>query len=222
MTSRLVGFRRRHPRLEPLWVSVHHQHQASMPELAPYVSDETTWRDAERSTRSSSHSPTRSCSSLRGDTARRLRPRPHDRRHRHLDRRHVVTGDTIAELRSIAVAPDIAAPASARTPRRGRRRTRTPRHPRCDHRRPARQRRRPPPLRTPRLPPHLALPQPVPRPLRSEPGARLRFQAPQVRVQPCPGREEEDMRDLTDAEKNTGLHAFVFIDRVEPEGDLRR
>ena len=29
------------------------------------------------------------------------------------------------------------------------------------------------------------------------------------------------MRDLTDAEKNTGLHAFVFIDRVEPEGDLR-
>jgi DNA-binding Lrp family transcriptional regulator len=29
------------------------------------------------------------------------------------------------------------------------------------------------------------------------------------------------MRDLTEAEKNTGLHAFVFIDRVEPEGDLR-
>jgi ribosomal protein S18 acetylase RimI-like enzyme len=32
-------------RLEPLWVAVHHQHQASMPELAPYVSDETTWRE---------------------------------------------------------------------------------------------------------------------------------------------------------------------------------
>ena len=29
------------------------------------------------------------------------------------------------------------------------------------------------------------------------------------------------MRDLTDEQKNTGLHAFVFIDRVEPEGDLR-
>jgi hypothetical protein len=29
------------------------------------------------------------------------------------------------------------------------------------------------------------------------------------------------MRDLTDAEKTEGLHAFVFIDRVEPEGDLR-
>jgi ribosomal protein S18 acetylase RimI-like enzyme len=32
------------PRLEPLWVAVHHQHQTSMPELAPYVSDEETWR----------------------------------------------------------------------------------------------------------------------------------------------------------------------------------
>ncbi len=32
------------PRLEPLWVAVHHQHVASMPELAPYVSDAETWR----------------------------------------------------------------------------------------------------------------------------------------------------------------------------------
>ena len=29
--------------LEPLWVAVHHQHVASMPELAPYVDDATTW-----------------------------------------------------------------------------------------------------------------------------------------------------------------------------------
>jgi ribosomal protein S18 acetylase RimI-like enzyme len=33
------------PRLEPLWVAVHHQHVASMPELAPYVSDAQTWRE---------------------------------------------------------------------------------------------------------------------------------------------------------------------------------
>jgi hypothetical protein len=33
------------PRLEPLWAAVHHQHQASMPELGPYVSDEITWRE---------------------------------------------------------------------------------------------------------------------------------------------------------------------------------
>ena len=33
------------PRLEPLWVAVHHQHRAAMPELAPYVSDEVTWRE---------------------------------------------------------------------------------------------------------------------------------------------------------------------------------
>ena len=33
------------PSLEPLWVAVHHVHQASMPELAPYVSDEETWRE---------------------------------------------------------------------------------------------------------------------------------------------------------------------------------
>jgi len=33
------------PRLEPLWVAVHHQHQAAMPELAPYVSDEVTWQE---------------------------------------------------------------------------------------------------------------------------------------------------------------------------------
>jgi ribosomal protein S18 acetylase RimI-like enzyme len=31
------------PRLEPLWVAVHHRHAASMPELAPYVSDAETW-----------------------------------------------------------------------------------------------------------------------------------------------------------------------------------
>jgi ribosomal protein S18 acetylase RimI-like enzyme len=31
------------PLLEPLWVSVHHRHVESMPELAPYVDDATTW-----------------------------------------------------------------------------------------------------------------------------------------------------------------------------------
>ena len=30
-------------RLEPLWVSVHHRHVESMPELAPYVDDAETW-----------------------------------------------------------------------------------------------------------------------------------------------------------------------------------
>jgi ribosomal protein S18 acetylase RimI-like enzyme len=35
------------PSLEPLWVAVHRAHVASMPELAPYVSDAETW--AERS-----------------------------------------------------------------------------------------------------------------------------------------------------------------------------
>ena len=29
--------------VEPLWVAVHHRHAESMPELAPYVSDEQTW-----------------------------------------------------------------------------------------------------------------------------------------------------------------------------------
>lgn len=29
--------------LEPLWVSVHHRHAESMPELAPYVGDQQTW-----------------------------------------------------------------------------------------------------------------------------------------------------------------------------------
>ncbi|HET7667373.1 MAG TPA: GNAT family N-acetyltransferase [Mycobacterium sp.] len=28
----------------PLWVAVHHQHTTAMPELAPYVSDDETWR----------------------------------------------------------------------------------------------------------------------------------------------------------------------------------
>lgn len=31
--------------LESLWVSVHHAHAASMPELAPYVSDAQTWEE---------------------------------------------------------------------------------------------------------------------------------------------------------------------------------
>jgi len=31
--------------LEPLWVAVHHAHQAAMPELAPYVDDAETWRE---------------------------------------------------------------------------------------------------------------------------------------------------------------------------------
>jgi ribosomal protein S18 acetylase RimI-like enzyme len=33
------------PALEPLWVGVHHVHAASMPELAPYVSDAETWAE---------------------------------------------------------------------------------------------------------------------------------------------------------------------------------
>ena len=33
------------PLLEPLWVAVHHVHQQSMPQLAPYVTDEETWRE---------------------------------------------------------------------------------------------------------------------------------------------------------------------------------
>jgi ribosomal protein S18 acetylase RimI-like enzyme len=28
----------------PLWVAVHHQHTETMPQLAPYVSDDETWR----------------------------------------------------------------------------------------------------------------------------------------------------------------------------------
>ena len=31
------------PRLRPLWVAVHHHHQEAMPQLAPYVDDDTTW-----------------------------------------------------------------------------------------------------------------------------------------------------------------------------------
>ena len=31
--------------LEPLWVAVHQVHAASMPELAPYVSDAETWAE---------------------------------------------------------------------------------------------------------------------------------------------------------------------------------
>jgi GNAT superfamily N-acetyltransferase len=32
-------------RLEPLWLYVHEHHSQSMPELAPYVSPEVTWRE---------------------------------------------------------------------------------------------------------------------------------------------------------------------------------
>ena len=31
--------------LAPLWIAVHRRHVESMPELAPYVSDEETWRE---------------------------------------------------------------------------------------------------------------------------------------------------------------------------------
>jgi ribosomal protein S18 acetylase RimI-like enzyme len=30
--------------VEPLWVAVHHRHAETMPELAPYVCDDETWR----------------------------------------------------------------------------------------------------------------------------------------------------------------------------------
>ena len=33
------------PLLEPLWISVHHRHAESMPELAPYVDDATSWAE---------------------------------------------------------------------------------------------------------------------------------------------------------------------------------
>jgi ribosomal protein S18 acetylase RimI-like enzyme len=36
------------PALEPLWLSVHHQHAAAMPELAPYVDDQQTWAERSR------------------------------------------------------------------------------------------------------------------------------------------------------------------------------
>ena len=36
------------PKLEPLWVAVHHVHRDSMPELAPYVSDAETWAELRR------------------------------------------------------------------------------------------------------------------------------------------------------------------------------
>ena len=29
--------------VEPLWIAVHHRHTETMPQLAPYVSDEQTW-----------------------------------------------------------------------------------------------------------------------------------------------------------------------------------
>jgi ribosomal protein S18 acetylase RimI-like enzyme len=31
--------------LAPLWIAVHHRHTESMPELAPFVSDDETWRE---------------------------------------------------------------------------------------------------------------------------------------------------------------------------------
>ena len=102
--------------LEPLWVAVHHQHVASMPELAPFVSDEVTWRERRGlyeelfrkpdiflyslrslTTRSSA---TRSCTSAPAaetwvtDTW--------------------VTGDRIAELESISVLPEHREKGSAR------------------------------------------------------------------------------------------------------------
>jgi GNAT superfamily N-acetyltransferase len=33
------------PSLEPLWVAVHRVHEASMPELSPYVTEAETWRE---------------------------------------------------------------------------------------------------------------------------------------------------------------------------------
>ena len=32
-------------RLRPLWLAVHRRHQESMPELAPYVPDDVSWRE---------------------------------------------------------------------------------------------------------------------------------------------------------------------------------
>lgn len=31
--------------LEPLWLAVHHEHRRAMPELNPYVTDDTSWRE---------------------------------------------------------------------------------------------------------------------------------------------------------------------------------
>ena len=39
--------------VEPLWIAVHHRHAETMPELAPYVSDEQRGRSGERCTRNS-------------------------------------------------------------------------------------------------------------------------------------------------------------------------
>ena len=147
------------PLLEPLWVSVHHRHAESMPELAPYVDDATTW-----AVRSALYAEllakpdTVLLLASAGDTLvgyglAHVMP---------LEETWVgdtwVTGPRIGEIESLAVLPEQrgqglgTGPRSprARSPRRGRHRSRA--------RPAARQRRRGATLRAPPLPPDLALP----------------------------------------------------------------
>jgi ribosomal protein S18 acetylase RimI-like enzyme len=95
------------PRLEPLWVSVHHQHQASMPELAPYVSDETTWRERRALYEELFAKPdTFLVLASQGDTLVGYALVHMIAASDTWTGDTWVTGDRIAELESIAVAPD--------------------------------------------------------------------------------------------------------------------
>jgi ribosomal protein S18 acetylase RimI-like enzyme len=94
-------------RLEPLWVSVHHQHQAWMPELAPYVSDETTWRERRALYEELFAKPdTFLLLATHGDTLVGYALVHMIAASDTWTGDTWVTGDTIAELESIAVDPD--------------------------------------------------------------------------------------------------------------------
>ncbi len=167
------------PRLEPLWVAVHHQHVGSMPELAPYVSDAVTWSERRALYEELF---------LKTDTFLYLALVDDELVGYALV--HVtpaaetwvtdtwVTGDRIAELESISVLPEhrgkgIGSMLMDVCHRRDRVARRQGRH----HRAPPRQRGRTSPVRAARLPADVALPQPLRRSIgRFEHGAaRLQF-----------------------------------------------
>ena len=122
-----------------------------------------------------------------------------------------VTGDTIAELESIAVAPEhrgagigtkLLDAVDVELERRGIHRSAS--------RQGDRHSRTPPPGST------------SAGSRAAEVLPRVAFSGSTVRFNRARAEEEDDMSDLTDADKNTGLHAFVFVDRVEPERDFRQ
>ena len=147
----------------PLWVAVHHRHAETMPQLAPYVSDDETWSGSSRDVRGSCWPNPTPCCCSRSSAKRPWAMGWHTfwRWTTHGSQTPGRPDSRIGEIESLSVLPQCAAAGSAPNCSPTRAAPACHRSQGSDPGRAAGQYRRHPPLRKARLSTDLALPVPV-------------------------------------------------------------